>query len=62
MKTTISRIILALFTLVTLAVFISFTTMSARVQTASLTTQQPEVALPGNSYSELVNGLSAGGR
>lgn len=62
MKTTISRAILTFFTLVILAVFISFANMSARIQTASLTMQQPGTELPGHSYSELLNGLAAGGR
>lgn len=62
MKTTVSRAILTIFTLVTLAIFISFTNKSARIQTDSLTTQQPGTELPGHSYSELLNGLAAGGR
>lgn len=62
MKTTISRAILIFFTFVILAVFISFTNQTARIQTALLTKQQPGAVLPANSYSELLNGLATGGR
>jgi uncharacterized membrane protein len=63
MKTTIIRTILAICTLVTLAVLISFTNKAARIQTAAISQQQTVPVLPGAAYSGLVNGLfAAGGR
>lgn len=62
MKTTINSAIFASLTLVVLAAFISFTNKSAHIQTAAVMNQQTETSLQGHSYSELLNGLTAGGR
>lgn len=49
--------------LVTLAVFISGTSKSARIQTAAINQQEIVPVIPGVAYSDLVNGLfAAGGR
>jgi hypothetical protein len=61
MKTTIIRAILAICTLVTLAVFISVTNNAARIQTAAISQQQNVPVLPGAAYSDLLNGLAAAG-
>lgn len=57
MKTTISRVILVIFTFVTLAVFISFTNNAASIQTAAICQQQAGPMLPANAYSDLLNSL-----
>lgn len=57
MKTTIRRSILTFFTLVILAVFISFTNSAARIQTAVISQQLAGPVLPANAYSDLLNSL-----
>lgn len=57
MRTTISRAILAICTLVILTVFISFTNSAARIQTAAISQQQAGPMLPANAYSNLLNSL-----
>jgi hypothetical protein len=61
MKTSIRRIIFALVALVTLALCIATTNTNSRLQTAAIREQSGQV-LPATAYSDLVNGLSTGGR